>query len=60
MRAAIATEPTADDIVEAFDTATTRQAYGAVLASIGDSSRFDDAERGAIARAMARCWGRVS
>src|SRR5262245_43971356 len=47
-------------IIELFDLALTRGDYGRALSEIGDSSRFTDEERGAIAQAMARCWGRVS
>ena len=50
----------ASAIIELFDLALTRGDYGRVLSEIGDSSRFTDEERGAIARAMAGCWGRVS
>jgi hypothetical protein len=50
----------AQALIRLFDLALTRNDYGRALAQIGDSAKFTDAERAAIARAMARCWGRVS
>jgi hypothetical protein len=50
----------AEHLVAIFDAATTREGCGAALDTIGDSARFTDQERGEIARAMTRCWSRVS
>jgi hypothetical protein len=50
----------AQAVIELFDLALTRKDYGRALAEIGDSSKFTDEERGAIAQAMTRCWRRVS
>jgi hypothetical protein len=49
-----------DDLIALFDEADSLKAYGRALAAIGDSARFSDTERGELARAMARCWGRVA
>jgi hypothetical protein len=58
--AAVVIEPTAAEIVATLDAASTRSDYGAALDAIGKSSRFTDAELGDLARAMGRCWARVS
>jgi hypothetical protein len=47
-------------IIELFDLALTRGDYGRALSEIGDSGRFTDEERGALAWAMTRCWSRVA
>jgi hypothetical protein len=60
MRVAVASETTAVDLVAEFEAAGTRSEYGRALAGIGNSSRFTDDERGDIARAITRCWGRVA
>jgi hypothetical protein len=60
MRVALASEATAVHLVARFDAAGTRSEYGGTLADIGNSPRFTDDERGDIARAIARCWGRVA
>jgi hypothetical protein len=51
---------TAADLIAMFDGAATLKDYGRALATIGDSARLSDEERGEIARAMSRCWSRVS
>ena len=50
----------AESLIELFDAAATAKAYGAALSLSADSGRFTDAERGDLARAMARCWARVA
>ena len=60
MRMAVASETTPVVPVAEFDAAGTRSDFGSALAGIGNSSRFTDDERGDIARAIARCWGRVA
>jgi hypothetical protein len=50
----------AQDLVAIFDEAESLKAYGRALAALGDSARFTDEERGELARAMTRCWSRVS
>jgi hypothetical protein len=47
-------------IIELFDLALTRGDYGRALSEIGDSSRFTDEERAALAWAMTRCWSRMA
>jgi hypothetical protein len=50
----------AERLIELFYAAATTKAYGAALSLIADSGRFTDAERGDLARAMARCWAKVA
>jgi hypothetical protein len=49
-----------DDLIALFDASATLKDYGRALAAIGDSARFNNVERGELARAMTRCWSRVS
>jgi hypothetical protein len=54
------TDISSERVIVLFDAAATTEAYGAALSLIADSSRFSDAERGDLARVMARCWARVA